>query len=76
MRVGAHYPGLNIFSLTYAEQRGELLHITPDGRAEATRGHFMLELDGQSVIYRKVGGRNRYRFCSIDAVVQFRKETQ
>lgn len=75
MSAGPTYTehGLNIFALSFVEQRGELLYITPDGRAETAQGHFMLELDGRGVIHRKAGGRNHYRFCSIDAVVQFRK---
>lgn len=67
---------MNLYGLTYAEQRGEITYIRPDGTFRVVPGHFMLELDGQGIIHRKVGGRNRYRFCSLDAVVQFRKETR
>ena len=45
---------------TYAEQRGVLYTCDSDGTERSMEGWFMLTEDGQSVLARKIGGRNRF----------------
>lgn len=58
-------------NITYIETRGTLCYMTSDYAPKWVEGWFMLSLDGQTVIRRKIRGRNRYRFASIVDVLSF-----
>jgi hypothetical protein len=64
-------------NLTHIEQRGWLT-VRRDGHPLITRqtipGWFTLSLDGKYVTMRRVGGRNRWSFASIDTVIEFRAD--
>lgn len=64
--------------LTNYEQRGYLTVINFTlSEPVTTEGWF--HLNSQGVIMRKIGGRNRHYFASLDTVIDFRlstKETQ
>lgn len=55
--------------LTDFEQRGKLTYLTHDYSWKSVEGWFYLNKQG--VIMRKVGGRNRYFFASIESVLDF-----
>lgn len=59
--------------INYTEQHGILYWWTGFSRTELRemRGHFMLGLDGRTVIARKVRGRNRWQLCNIADVESF-----
>ena len=57
-------------SLTNYEQRGKLTYVKPDGmQFRDSEGWFYI--DGSTVVKRKVGGRNRFAFCSVKSVYDF-----
>lgn len=59
------------------ERRGTLTYLAPDGiEVRTTRGWFMRSLDGRTVVARKIGGRNRWQFCGIESVIEFREEVK
>jgi hypothetical protein len=58
-------------NITHIETRGTLCYMNSDFAPKWVEGWFMLSLDGRTVIRRKVGGRNRYQFCSVVNVLGF-----
>lgn len=62
-------------SVDHTERRGTITYTTADGINITTfHAWFMLSLDGRTVVARKIGGRNRWQFCSADAVLDFKVE--
>lgn len=59
-------------SLDHTERRGTLTYLVPDGiEVRTMHAWFTLSLDGRAVVARKIGGRNRWQFCSIESVIEF-----
>lgn len=58
-------------TIDFIERHGQLTRLRPDYQVETVRGHFMLSLNGQTVIMRKTRGRNRFQFCDISDVLSF-----
>jgi hypothetical protein len=59
------------FNLDLVERRGTIFHCDLWGNLKRADGWFMLTLDGRGVVRRKVGGRNRSLFCSVESVISF-----
>jgi hypothetical protein len=59
-------------TLDHVERRGWLTYTAPDGiEVLRVEGWWSLSLDGRSVVARKLGGRNRWQFCSAADVLTF-----
>jgi len=56
-------------TLTHYQQRGTLTYTRPDFTHTTVEGWFYLNRD--TVIMRKIGGRNQYQLCGIDTVHDF-----
>ena len=55
--------------LTACEQRGKLTFIKGDYTYQTVQGWFYR--NGDTVIMRKIGGRNRYAFKSLTQILDF-----
>jgi hypothetical protein len=65
-------PGMTDNNMDTTERRGTLTYVAPNGYdIDIVRGHFMLSSDRQKVIMRKIGGRNRWHFCSSNSIIKF-----
>jgi hypothetical protein len=56
-------------SLTHFEQRGTLVYMQPNYSYKTVTGSFYLE--GNTVVMRKVRGRNRFQLCNVQDVYEF-----
>jgi hypothetical protein len=61
----------SIMNIDLVERRGTIFHCDLWGNMTRADGWFMLSLDGRGVIRRKVGGRNRSLYCSVESVIDF-----
>jgi hypothetical protein len=60
---------LNPLGLTNDPQRGSLIYMVDAPTWEKVEGWFYLH--GNTVVRRKIGGRNTYAFCEEAAVLDF-----
>jgi len=63
-------------TLTDFEQRGWITYLNPNGRLVTAEGWYMLTVNGHGVVRRKVGGRNRSLYCSVDSMLSFELEVK
>jgi hypothetical protein len=62
---------------TNGEARGALYYTTlATGEMKHVLGNFQIDTDGRTVIARNLGGRNRYRFITVDQVIDFIPDTK
>lgn len=55
--------------LTHFEQRATLTYMKPDFSYKTVEGWFYL--NGNTVVMRKLRGRNRFNFCNASDVLVF-----
>ena len=60
---------MNTSTLTYYEQRGTLTYQNIDYTYTTVKGWFYI--NGDAVVMRKIGGRNRFQLCRIEIVEDF-----
>lgn len=60
-------------NITQYEQRGTLIHFVPTTyQFKIVTGWFHVQ--GNTVVRRKIGGRNTYNFCQLENVDSFTTE--
>lgn len=57
--------------INYYEQKGVIVYWKPDYTYATVEGWF--SLSGQTVVRRKLRGRNSYAVCSLESVYSFEK---
>lgn len=59
------------------EARGALYYTTlATGEMKHVLGNFQIDTDGRTVIARNLGGHNRYRFITVDQIIDFVPDTK
>jgi len=55
-----------------SENRGQLFYTTLDTYEMKTKdGNFQLDADSVTIIARNIGGRNRWKFITVDQIIDF-----